>query len=179
MTSTKKNYDELVLRSSYIKTKLGTMLAVASSDSLYLLEFADKKDLEEELKRFKQTTKVSIVEGSNQIIKSIESELEDYFSGKLTEFKTPIRTVGTKFQQLAWNELKKVPYGQTRSYAAQSNALGKPTAYRAVANANGANHLAIIIPCHRIINSNGALGGYAGGLPRKKALIEHEKSYAQ
>lgn len=167
------------LSSSYIETKLGTMLAIASYEALYALEFSDKPNLEEELKRLKKMLRASITESSNPIIKSIESELAEYFAGTLTEFKTPIHALGTQFQQLSWNELRKVPYGQTISYAAQSNALGKPTAYRAVANANGANHLAIIIPCHRIINSNGALGGYAGGLSRKKALIEHEKSYAQ
>lgn len=171
------NSTKLSLTSSYIKTKLGTMLAIASDEALYALEFSDKPNLENEIEHLTKELNATIAEGSNPIIKSIESELGQYFAGTLKEFKTPVNTIGTPFQQLAWSELKRVPYGQTISYSAQSNALGRPKAYRAVANANGTNHLAIIIPCHRIINSNGALGGYAGGLSRKKALIEHERWY--
>lgn len=83
--------------------------------------------------------------------------------------------LGSDFQKKVWQELLKIPHGETRSYAAQVAAMGLPTAIRAVPNANGANQLAIIIPCHRIINSNGALGGYGGGLARKEWLLQHEK----
>ena len=83
--------------------------------------------------------------------------------------------VGSSFQQTVWKELIKIPYGETRSYAMQSITIGNPKATRAVANANGANQLAIIIPCHRIIRNNGELGGYGGGVHRKKWLIDHEK----
>jgi O-6-methylguanine DNA methyltransferase len=84
---------------------------------------------------------------------------------------------GSPFQKLVWNELLNIPYGETRSYLEEANAIGKPTSYRAVANANGANKLAIIIPCHRIINNNGEIGGYGGGIARKKWLLEHETRY--
>ncbi len=98
-----------------------------------------------------------------------------YFKGKLREFNTPIHLMGTSFQAQVWNQLLKIPYGETRSYLEQAKAIKKETAYRAVANANGANQLAIIIPCHRIINNNGKLGGYGGGTEKKKWLLEHEK----
>ena len=84
---------------------------------------------------------------------------------------------GSDFQQKVWQALLKIPYGETRSYAAQAAAMGFPKATRAVANANGANQLAIVIPCHRIINSNGALGGYGGGVARKEWLLQHEAKY--
>ena len=86
--------------------------------------------------------------------------------------------MGSPFQKIVWEELMRITFGETRSYGDQAAAMGKPTAYRAVANANGANQLAIIIPCHRIINTNGELGGYGGGISRKKWLINHEKQKA-
>ncbi len=99
-----------------------------------------------------------------------------YFNGSLKEFKTPIHTLGTQFQKLVWLELTRVIYGSTKSYREQAKAISKPMAFRAVANANGTNQMTIVIPCHRIINSNGSIGGYSGGIARKKWLLEHEKS---
>jgi AraC family transcriptional regulator of adaptative response/methylated-DNA-[protein]-cysteine methyltransferase len=117
-----------------------------------------------------------VVLGHNNTISSIQEELSLYFNGSLKEFKTPIRTLGTQFQKLVWLELTRVLYGSTKGYKEQAKAISKPTASRAVANANGANQMAIIIPCHRIINSNGSIGGYSGGIARKQWLLEHEKS---
>lgn len=102
---------------------------------------------------------------------------KSYFEGKLKEFKTSLNLLGCPFQKLVWEELISIPYGTIRNYMAQAEAIGKNKAYRGVANANGANQLAIVIPCHRIINSNGDLGGYGGGIARKQWLIEHEKSH--
>ena len=107
----------------------------------------------------------------------IENELRFYFEGTLTEFKTPTHLLGSPFQQLVWRELLRIPCGQTRSYLEQAGAIGRHKAYKAVANANGANQLAVIIPCHRIINSNGSLGGYGGGLARKQWLLDHEQQH--
>ncbi|NRA73561.1 MAG: methylated-DNA--[protein]-cysteine S-methyltransferase [Rickettsiales bacterium] len=111
------------------------------------------------------------------VIQSIQLELQAYFSGKLKTFKTPIHMLGTSFQQEVWYELLNTPYGKTRSYLSQAKSIGKYKSVRAVANANAANQLAIIIPCHRIINNNGKLGGYSGGLIRKKWLISHEQTH--
>ncbi len=98
-----------------------------------------------------------------------------YFNGTLKKFNTSIYLSGSEFQKLVWQDLTNVPYGETRSYFTQAKLIGMERSYRAVANANGANKFAIIIPCHRIINNNGELGGYGSGLDRKKWLIEHER----
>lgn len=172
---TKFTQHHKMLKASWLDTKLGPMIAIADETSLYLLEFVDRRGLELEVERLRLKTKAAIIPGVTDPIKSITLELESYFDGKLAQFKTPLHLLGSPFQILVWNELMRIPYGQTRSYMAQAETIGKATAYRAVANANGANQLAIVIPCHRIINSNGDLGGYGGGIRRKQWLIEHEQ----
>ncbi|RAL26199.1 bifunctional transcriptional activator/DNA repair enzyme AdaA [Thermoflavimicrobium daqui] len=164
-----------ILYASWLDTQLGPMIAIASEEALYLLEFVDRRGLEREIERLREKTKSAIIPGYTKPIRSIEHELNQYFDGKLREFKTPIFLLGTHFQKRVWEELQKIPFGETRSYAQIAATLGNPTAYRAVAQANGANQLAIIIPCHRVINSSGELGGYGGGLGRKKWLIHHEQ----
>lgn len=174
---TKFTQHHKILKASWLDTKLGPMIAIADETGLYLLEFVDRRGLEREVERLRLRTKAAIIPGTTDPIKSITLELESYFEGKLTQFKTPLHLLGSPFQKLVWDELMRIPYGQTRSYMEQAKSIGKNKAYRAVANANGANQLAIIIPCHRIINSNGDLGGYGGGITRKQWLIEHEKSH--
>lgn len=166
-----------ILKASWIDTRLGPMIAIADEAGLYLLEFACRRGLEREVERLRIKTKAAIIPGVADPIKSITLELESYFEGKLKEFNTPLHLLGSPFQKLVWNELMRIPYGTTRSYMAQATSIGKNKAYRAVANANGANQLAIIIPCHRIINKSGDLGGYGGGITRKKWLLEHEASH--
>jgi AraC family transcriptional regulator, regulatory protein of adaptative response / methylated-DNA-[protein]-cysteine methyltransferase len=166
---------QLILKSSWLTTPLGPMLAIADEHALYLLEFAERRNLERELKQLPIKTDATIIPGRTQPIDSIEQELALYFAGTLKEFKTPVHLLGSHFQQTVWRTLITIPYGNTISYAQEATAMGKPSASRAVANANGANQLAIIIPCHRIINSNGNLGGYGGGIARKQWLLNHEK----
>lgn len=172
---TKFDKQHIILKASWLDTPLGPMLAVADEESLYLLEFIDRRGLEREIEKLRFKMKAAIIPGSTEPIVSIETELKSYFAGSLKNFKTKLHLVGSSFQQLVWSELMRIPYAQTRSYLEQAVAIGKQTAYRAVANANGANQIAIVIPCHRIINNNGDLGGYGGGLIRKKWLIDHEK----
>jgi len=172
---TKFDQHHPVLKASWIDTKLGPMIAISDDSGLYLLEFVDRRGLESEVERLRFKTKAAIIPGITDPIRSITDELKSYFEGTSTEFKTPLHLLGSLFQKLVWEELMRIPYGQTRTYAMQAEAMGSPTAYRAVANANGANQLAIVIPCHRIINSNGDLGGYGGGIARKQWLIDHEK----
>ncbi|MDO7906280.1 trifunctional transcriptional activator/DNA repair protein Ada/methylated-DNA--[protein]-cysteine S-methyltransferase [Paenibacillus sp. JX-17] len=167
--------DTRVLKASWLDTPLGPMMAIADEDVLYLLEFVDRRGLEREVERMRQRLKCAIVPGSSAPIESVEQELKLYFVGRLTSFETPLGLLGSPFQRSVWAQLTAIPPGETRSYMAIAAALGRPTAYRAVAQANGANQLAIIIPCHRVINANGELGGYGGGLPRKTWLLEHEK----
>jgi AraC family transcriptional regulator of adaptative response/methylated-DNA-[protein]-cysteine methyltransferase len=131
--------------------------------------------LERALKQLPIKTKTTIVPGRTKHIDSIENELALYFAGSLKEFKTPVHLLGSSFQQNVWRTLTTIPYGHTASYSQEAIAIGKPSACRAVANANGANQLAIIIPCHRIINNNGKLGGYGAGIMRKQWLLDHEK----
>ncbi len=164
-----------ILKATWLDTRLGPMLAISDEGALYLLEFVDRRGLEREVERLKKATRSMIVPGCTSPIKSIERELKLYFDGELKEFKTPLVFLGSSFTKHVWEELQKIPYGHTRSYAQIASAMGKPSAYRAVARANGANQLAIIIPCHRVINTNGELGGYGGGISRKQWLINHEK----
>jgi AraC family transcriptional regulator of adaptative response/methylated-DNA-[protein]-cysteine methyltransferase len=171
--------DSKVLKAAWLDTRLGPMIAIGDESKLYLLEFVDRRGLELEVERLRKRTKSAIIPGLTEPIQSIERELTQYFEGKLHEFKTPLFLMGSPFQQSVWEQLIQIPSGETRSYADIATSLGKPAAYRAVAQANGANQLAIVIPCHRVINSNGELGGYGGGLTRKKWLLSHEKNGGQ
>lgn len=105
----------------------------------------------------------------------VRAELAAYFAGRLTEFRTPVVPQGTPFQQRVWGELCRIPYGETISYAELARRIGNQRAVRAVGLANGANPIAIVIPCHRVIGSNGSLTGYGGGLPIKQALLALER----
>ncbi|WP_271004601.1 bifunctional transcriptional activator/DNA repair enzyme AdaA [Listeria seeligeri] len=164
-----------ILYSAWLETKLGSMLAISDDDHLLLLEFVDRKGLEMEIKKLRTRLKAAISPEKTDVIRQVEAELELYFDGELVDFKTPIRYIGSEFQQGVWDELRRIPMGETISYKVLAEKLGKPTASRAVARANGANQLSLIVPCHRVINSNGELGGYGGGLARKEWLIKHEK----
>ncbi|UUZ90049.1 trifunctional transcriptional activator/DNA repair protein Ada/methylated-DNA--[protein]-cysteine S-methyltransferase [Paenibacillus sp. P25] len=167
--------NQQVLKAAWLDTRLGPMLAIADEEALYLLEFVDRRGLEREVERLRSRTRSAVIPGSSPPIRQIESELEDYFEGRLTEFTTPLRLVGSPFQKKVWEQLRKIPPGRTASYAAIAAAVGKPDAYRAAAQASGANQLAIVIPCHRVIRSDGDLGGYGGGLSRKQWPLGHEK----
>jgi AraC family transcriptional regulator of adaptative response/methylated-DNA-[protein]-cysteine methyltransferase len=151
------------------------MLAIGDDEKIYLLEFVMRRGMEREIERMRKRLYCAIIPGKTKPIESVEKELNLYFDGKLKEFKTPIKVFGTPFQRKVWDELQKIPYGETCSYAELAARVGKPTAYRAVANANGCNQLAIIIPCHRVINKGGAIGGYGGGIEKKKWLLSLEK----
>jgi AraC family transcriptional regulator of adaptative response/methylated-DNA-[protein]-cysteine methyltransferase len=175
--STDSDKNSVILSATQFDTPLGSMIAISDQNALYLLEFASRKGLESEIYKLKKNA--LITHGDSSPLTSIKNEIEDYFAGKLIEFKTPLFILGSTFQKKVWYELTKIPYGQTRSYLEQATALGNPTSYRAVANANGANQFAIIIPCHRVINNNGRLGGYGGGIANKQWLINFEKKTIQ
>src|SRR5262249_25408804 len=145
-----------VLKASRFDTPLGAMLAIADEQALYLLEFVDRRDLKREVTRLRSKTRSAIIPGRAEPITAVESELTQYFEGRLAAFKTPLSLLGSNFQKRVWEELRKIPPGETRSYSEIAAAVGKPAAFRAAARANGANQLAIVIPCHRVINSNGA-----------------------
>ena len=161
-----------------IETPLGLMVAGASEDGICLLEFNDRKMLHTEYHDLAKLLKTTIEAGENKHIRAIRKQLNEYFKGKRKAFTVPLVTPGTLFQQAVWKELQKIPFGSTRSYHDQAEILNKPEAVRAVANANGANRISIVIPCHRVIGSDGRLTGYGGGLKRKKWLLDHEKKYS-
>jgi AraC family transcriptional regulator of adaptative response/methylated-DNA-[protein]-cysteine methyltransferase len=163
------------IKSLIIDTPLGSMMAIADDEGIHILEFVDQKNLEASIQNLRGKTKSLIFPGENDPLLSIKKELCEYFDGSLQKFKTPLHLEGSEFQKNVWSALQKIPYGQTRSYAEIATTLNKPSAFRAVANANGANKIAIVIPCHRVINSDGKLGGYAGGISRKQWLLNHEK----
>ena len=166
----------IILKASWIDTKIGPMITIADDKGIYLLEFVDRRGLEKKVEKLRQKKKAAIIPDTNDIIHSIEKELSLYFEGKLPIFKTPLHCIGSPFQKMVWKALQEIPYGQTKSYLDIAKIIDNPLACRAVALANGANQIAIVIPCHRVINNNGALGGYGGGLIRKEWLLNHEKN---
>jgi AraC family transcriptional regulator of adaptative response/methylated-DNA-[protein]-cysteine methyltransferase len=151
------------------------MTAIADERALHLLEFVDRRGLELEIERLRHRQKAGITPGRTAPIVQIEAELEEYFAGRSMRFATPLARAGSPFQRSVWDALLTIPPGETWSYAELARVVGRPKAVRAVGTANGCNQLAIVIPCHRVINTNGELGGYAGGLPRKQWLLEHER----
>lgn len=161
-----------MFRSKKIQTPLGEMLAIKSEKGLCMLEFFDGKSTEKQLKEIENLGE--ILEKDDEVLNRLENELNDYFKGNLKEFSIPLDLIGTDFQKKVWNELIKIPFGETRSYKEQSIAVGDLLAIRAVANANGKNKIAIVVPCHRVIGSDGSLTGYAGGKKRKQFLLELE-----
>ncbi|OYK80341.1 bifunctional transcriptional activator/DNA repair enzyme protein Ada [Coxiella burnetii] len=164
-----------LLKATWLDTKLGQMVAIADDTGLYLLEFSDRRGLEREIERLREKLKAAIIPGETSVIDRIKKEIRQYFAGKRMVFETPLHLIGPPFQKKVWEALRKIPPGETRSYVDIAKFIKEPKAYRAVARANGANQLAIIIPCHRVINANGDLGGYGGGITRKQWLLEHER----
>ena len=167
------------LQADWIETPLGPMIAVADTKSLYLLEFLERKALKSELKRLIKDAKGEVGLGRLAPIEQTEAELKAFFAGINATFKTPLAPGGSDFARSVWHELQKIPAGETRSYTDIAHAIGRPTATRAVAQANGANRIAILIPCHRVLGTDGTLTGYGGGLWRKDKLIALERTYAR
>lgn len=160
-----------------ISIPFGEMLAAATSNGICLLEYTDTNRIKMQLPRLEKNFSAFISEGNSAFFPRLEEELNQYFEGNLKQFKVPIDIKGTSFQIQSWNALLKIPYGETRSYLEQAQAINKPKAFRAVASANRNNKISIIIPCHRVIAKNGGLAGYGGGLDRKEFLIQLEKKY--
>jgi AraC family transcriptional regulator, regulatory protein of adaptative response / methylated-DNA-[protein]-cysteine methyltransferase len=162
-----------------LETPLGPMIAGANSEGICLLEFSDRRMLESEFKHLAKRLNANLVLGNNRHFETLKIQLSEYFSGKRKKFDLPLHTPGSPFQQSVWEQLQTIPYGTTRSYKEQATAIEKPEAIRAVANANGMNRIAIVIPCHRVIGSDGKLTGYGGGLWRKKYLLDFERNNLQ
>jgi len=167
-----------MIKTTKIPTPLGEMIAAATKEGICLFEFSDDKELPAELEELKQLFNSDIKGGRSRHLRHLKKQIKQYFAGKRKVFDLPLLTPGTEFQQAVWKELLKIPYGETISYHQQAEALRNPGAVRAVAGANGSNRIAIIIPCHRVIGSDGTLVGYGGGLQRKKWLLDHERKFS-
>lgn len=170
--------DKAVIHRTHISTPIGEMVACATDQGIGLLEFVERKNVEKELEGMAQRLDAVFVSDKNQYLELLQEELDEYFHGKRKLFSVPLLLPGTEFQQSVWNILLEIPYGTTRSYMEQAKLLNNPKGVRAVASANGMNQIAIVIPCHRVIGSDGSLTGYAGGLHRKKWLLDHEQRHS-
>ncbi|MEX2444671.1 MAG: methylated-DNA--[protein]-cysteine S-methyltransferase [Alkalispirochaeta sp.] len=159
-------------------TPLGPMFACATKSGLCLLEFVDRRMLESEFEDLQRRLDGRIMPGENQFIQQAKHEIAEYFAGVRTEFTVPLHTPGTEFQNRVWTALRTIAIGRTSTYQEQARSIGNGKAVRAVARANEMNRIAIIIPCHRVIDKDGSLVGYAGGLERKRWLLNHEQTVA-
>lgn len=174
--SPKNSKSHKIIDLKRIETPVGTMYAAAVEEGICMLEFTDRKMLETEFKDLAQSLNATIILGENPHFETLEKELSEYFTGERTRFSVPLSPVGTAFQKSVWKALMEIPYGETWTYRKQSEFLGDAKKVRAVANANGMNKISIIIPCHRVIGSNGTLTGYGGGIWRKQKLLGLEKA---
>lgn len=159
-----------------IETPIGEMIAAATDSHLLLLEFTHRRMLDTQLERVRCAMQCTFEHGESPVFDLLRAQLGEYFRGERTEFSVPLHVPGTAFQTRVWDMLRQIPSGSTTSYARLAEAIGQPTAVRAVARANGDNRVAIIIPCHRVIGSDGQLVGYGGGLWRKRKLLDLEGS---
>jgi AraC family transcriptional regulator of adaptative response/methylated-DNA-[protein]-cysteine methyltransferase len=163
---------------SHFESPIGELVAGATDQGICLLEFSEMRRAKREMRELEKLLGTKIAEGENDHLTAIRIQLDGYFNGTLKQFTVPVLMPGTDFQREVWTELLNIPFGTTRSYQEQANAIGRPDSVRAVANANGTNRISIVIPCHRIIGSDGRLVGYGGGLGRKKWLLDHERRYS-
>jgi AraC family transcriptional regulator of adaptative response/methylated-DNA-[protein]-cysteine methyltransferase len=166
----------MIIHRKTIQTPLGEMFACATDEGICLLEFTDRKNMEKQFKSLSKSLNAEIIEKDHFHFKQLEQELKEYFEGQREKFEVPLFVTGTEFQEKVWQLLREIPMGEIRTYKQQSEFLGNPKAIRAVGTANGINKIAILIPCHRVIGSNGELVGYAGGIWRKQKLLELEKA---
>lgn len=162
-----------------IKTKryespCGILLLGSYEDKLCLCDWQTEKHHDYVSRRLKRILQTDFKEGTSEVIERTVCQLDDFFAGKRKEFDVPLLFAGTDFQKTVWNELLKIPFGTTVSYGEMARRIGMPKAVRAVANANGANAISILAPCHRVIGSDHSLTGYGGGLDVKRALLELE-----
>ena len=170
---TSHDLDRIVV--SWIESPLGPLVTAANDSGLCLLEFTDRRRLETQFNTLKKQFSCAIVPGDNEHLTELRKQLQAYFEGKLQQFSIPLVYPGSPFQVRVWNELLRIPYGETWSYEELARRIGSASGQRAVGHANGTNRIAIVIPCHRVVNKDGKLGGYGGGLWRKERLLELEQ----
>lgn len=166
---------ETSVRLDWIETPVGPLLAGATQNAVVLLEFSERNILDGQVATLRKRLSAQIAPGSNRLLQELRQQLGDYFARQRRNFDLPLAYPGTNFQERVWSTLLTIPYGETWSYLQLARTLGDVKATRAVGTANGMNRIAIVIPCHRVINANGELGGYGGGLWRKRILLDLER----
>jgi AraC family transcriptional regulator of adaptative response/methylated-DNA-[protein]-cysteine methyltransferase len=163
------------IRVAWLDSPLGPLLAAACDEGIVLLEFTERRRLEAQFDALRRHFKAPLVPGEPPHLQRLKTELAEYFDGQRRAFTLPLAYPGSDFQRLVWRALLEIPYGETRSYDDLARTVGRPGACRAVGTTNGKNRIAILIPCHRVVNKNGQLGGYGGGLWRKQRLLDLER----
>lgn len=159
---------------TWIESPVGPLVAGATDQGICLLEFSDRRMLEAQLETLRRRLG-PVLPGTHPLLDQLRAELGEYFGGARKAFSVPLVYPGTEFQVKVWTALREIPYGETYSYEKLAWAVGAPRAQRAVGHANGLNRIAIVIPCHRVVNKDGRLGGYGGGLWRKQLLLDLER----
>ena len=167
--------EKAVMRSRTLDTPIGELTLLASDDGLTHVLFADQEPADVGLGPDDHDDGT----GPDPVLDAAARQLTEYFAGERRDFDLPLDLDGTEFQRAAWRALADVPYGETRSYAEQADAIGRPGAFRAVGAANGRNPVPIVLPCHRIVGADGSLTGFGGGLAVKERLLRHEQSQQQ
>ena len=160
------------------ESPVGPLVAAATDEAVCLLEFCDAAGVEQRIDELTRHYADTVRAGTNAIIEELWRQLAQYFAGERRDFTLPLAYPGTKFQQQVWTALQEIRCGETWSYLELARRIGDTDATRAVGGANGANPIAIVIPCHRVVNANGDPGGYGGGLWRKRILLDLERGQA-
>lgn len=161
-----------------IHTPLGRLMAIADEQALYVLTFMESVKGEGLLLKMTRNYLLQREDEGSKILRMVMEQLEEYFEGVRQEFTVPFYLDGSEFQKKIWQKLLEIPYGNTTTYQKQSLSCGNPAAVRAVASANGANPILLLLPCHRVVGKRGELRGYAGGLEAKSWLLNHEKVHS-
>jgi len=167
--------DRDAIHLEWLETPVGPLIAGVTDKAVCLLEFSDRRMLEAQLKTLQRRFNTVLVPGANRWLNALRTQLTEYFAGKRKSFDLPLDYRGTPFQEKVWHALLEIPYGTTWSYRDLAARVGDANACRAVGTANGMNRIAIVIPCHRVVNASGALGGYGGGIWRKQFLLDLER----
>lgn len=164
------------LQAGWAQTPVGPILMAADSERLHLLSFIEQASMLRKAVVIQKNLRARIELGDNPALDAVERELDEYFAGQRRRFDIPIALNGTAFQTTVWEALRQIPYGETVSYVDLAQRIGKPAAFRAVAQANAQTPINIIIPCHRVINTDGGTGGFSAGSERKRRLLDFERS---
>lgn len=168
--------EEKIIRGTY-DSPCGQLVLCSYKGKLYMCDWAVGKKVDSMLRRLEKTLKTEVVDGTSPVITLAQKQLKEYFSRQRRSFSVPYKLIGTDFQRMVWSSLSNIQYGRTISYGEQARRLGMPHSARVVANANGANPLCILLPCHRVVGSDKRLTGYGGGLDAKRFLLDLEQGH--